>query len=122
MKEKLADLESKIQFVANELVAMRSKIDHVKAKRQATGIYADPLWFGKIKSALMHKGQEHQRLLREAAAIRAEIRNDVKNRAEFGSAFMTVAMQQLPKATFLLIAEEAATVSGVQFVPAEKHG
>lgn len=74
MSETLEELETQIAQVESDLAMLRGKIESAIGKKNATGEYADPQWFARIRSKLRNTGALHQNLLRKAAAIRREQR------------------------------------------------
>lgn len=102
LPDTLEETEAVIARVEEDLAIMDGKMDNAKAIRLATGQYADPAWWARIKSRRRFEGQWHQRLLRHAAQLR---RGNRTSRIE--SAFMDAARRLLEPDTFARLLDEA---------------
>lgn len=109
MSAELRDLEEQIAEIEEVIAAIRAKLEKARAEVHLSGEYADPDWYRRAKAALRFKGIEHQRLLREAAALR---RQEKRHRAkEFGEAFIDAARRRLDPEVFSDLLDEAREVS-----------
>jgi hypothetical protein len=58
--------------VEREIAEIKAQLEIAVAHHQATGEYADPVWFAKARAALRYRGAEHQKLLRDIAKLKTD--------------------------------------------------
>lgn len=105
LPDTLEATEAAIAEVEAELASLEAKMDAAKARLAATGEYADPDWWARIKIRKRFTGQYHQQLLRHAARLRRGQRAVAGDTLE--RAFIEAARKLLHPDTFSAIMEEA---------------
>lgn len=70
----LEEMLARQDEVEREIAEIKAQLEIAVAHYQATGEYADPVWFAKARAALRYRGAEHQKLLRDISKLRADAR------------------------------------------------
>jgi hypothetical protein len=103
----LDELQRELDVVEHRITDISAQLDAATARLNADGVYADPMWFAKAKSAKRYAGTHHQRLLRHMAARRRQTQADPAH------CFIQVARQRLDKQLFDSIMDDAISLSTV---------
>jgi hypothetical protein len=94
----LEELEARRDVLEEEIASIKAKIDNVRARRHATGEWADPDWYRRATTRQRFLGVEHQRITRLIAARKREQR--AAQMASIERAFVGAAKSLLGAETF----------------------
>ncbi|WP_429497095.1 hypothetical protein ACQUFY_10955 [Robbsia andropogonis] len=82
IEKQILDHEAKCDTVLCDIASIKEQIGRAKARAQGNRIYADIDWYQSANRALRHKQIEHQKLLREGAAMRRKLKKSKTPSAE----------------------------------------
>ncbi|WP_429498643.1 hypothetical protein ACQUFY_04550 [Robbsia andropogonis] len=114
IEKQILDHEAKCDTVLRDIASIKEQIGRAKARAQGDRIYADSDWYQSANRALRHKQIEHQRLLREGAAMRRKLKKSTTPSAEeltFERTFMREAKAILDGSLYSRIIERTIAVS-----------
>lgn len=77
------------QVIDEDIMRIGLQIDEAKAKKQATGEYADPNWFHKARTAKKMYGMLSQQIQRQLSKVKE------RDRKEFNEQFIDVCYREL---------------------------
>lgn len=101
----LDEFDEESEILEKEIADVRGQLEKATAHMLLTGEYADPDWFRRAKAALRYKGQEHQVLLKERAALRKRLSQEKS--ATLDRLFIESARAMLDESTFYAISRDA---------------
>lgn len=107
----LQEMEARRDQLEEEIAGLKSKLENVRAKRHATGEYADPDWYRRATTRLRFTTLEYERLVRKIAETKRAQRK--AHAATVERAFVGIAKERLSQIEFDTImakAQAAATV------------
>ena len=104
-------LKELANVVLVKMAEIKTKIANAKARKFATGVWADPQWFAAVSSALTHTQVLHQRILTELATRKKNKKEGESDRENGGNnfyvSFHRYAKEFLPEEVYRRISEAA---------------
>lgn len=97
--------------VEADIDRMRGQIEDARRKAGREGIFADPVWFRNVNTALRIKGRQAQQIQAQLSALRSA------RGLLLPQTFMSVAREKLPPEQFQAVYDEAK-----RRVAEAKHG
>lgn len=101
------ELEHTIDHEIEEAGKIDGSLNNAKATVQATGIYADPVWFQKAKSALKIK----RKLISKMQQRLKDMKREMYHNEDVGKRFMKAAKLLLKDESYQMILDMAANTA-----------